>query len=134
MSKKKIKPVDLTATVNKMLDDYGDEVYKVLGDCIKETCEEARDELRDVKKFSPNGHPSGDYSRDWEYEQRRKSRTSWNSVVYNFAHYQLTHLLENGHVLKRGGRVIGSVQAYPHIKEVNDKAQENVVKKVEEML
>lgn len=130
--KKKIKPIDLTATVDQILAEYGDEVFDVLGEAIKETSEEAMQELRSVNVFSPKGHPTGAYSQDWDYKQVEVSRLRTEAVVYNENHYRLTHLLENGHALKRGGRTIGKVQAYPHIAPINDKAQETVVRKVEE--
>lgn len=132
--RKKIKPIDLTAAVDEILSKYGDEVFDALGEAIKETSEEAMQELRAVDRFSPNGNPTGAYSQDWEYKQVQVSRLKTEAVVYNENHYRLTHLLENGHALKRGGRTYGRVQAYPHIAPVNDKAQENVIKKVEEKI
>lgn len=132
--RKTIKPIDLSATVDAILAEYGDDVFDVLGVAIKETSEEAMNELRSVQTFSPNGNPSGRYSRSWDLMQRQVSRLQTEAVVYNEEHYRLTHLLENGHALKRGGRTYGRVQAYPHIKPVNDKAQETVVEKVEEMI
>ena len=132
--RKKVKPIDLTAAVDEILSKYGDEVFDVLGEAIKETSEEAMQELRSVNKLSPNGNPTGAYSQDWEYKQVQVSRLKTEAVVYNENHYRLTHLLENGHALKRGGRTYGRVQAYPHIAPINDKAQENVIKKVEEKI
>lgn len=132
--RKKIKPIDLTAAVDEILSEYGDEVFDVLGEAIKETSEEAMQDLRSVTKFSPKGNPTGTYSQSWEYKQVQVSRLKTEAVVYNENHYRLTHLLENGHALRRGGRTYGRVQAYPHIAPINDKAQENVIKKVEEKI
>lgn len=132
--RKKIKPIDLTAAIDEILSKYGDEVFDVLGEAIKETSEEAMQELRSVTKFSPKGNPTGAYSQSWEYKQVQVSRLKTEAVVYNENHYRLTHLLENGHALRRGGRTYGRVQAYPHIAPINDKAQENVIKKVEEKI
>ena len=129
--RKKIKPIDLTAAVDEILSEYGDEVFDVLGEAIKETSEEAMQDLRSVTKFYPKGNPTGTYSQSWEYKQVQVSRLKTEAVVYNENHYRLTHLLENGHALRRGGRTYGRVRAYPHIAPINDKAQENVIKKVE---
>lgn len=131
---KTVEPINLSKAVEEILGKYGDEVFDVLGKAIKETSEEARDELRSVQTFSPKGHPSGDYSKSWDYEQKRVSRLQTESIVYNEEHYRLTHLLENGHALRRGGRTYGQAPAYPHIAPVNDKAQQNVIKKVEDSI
>lgn len=135
MSKKKIKPVDLSATVDKLLAEYGDEVFDVLGTAIKETSEEAVKELRTVNKFSSSGRHSGDYSSSWTYKEQYVKRMQKEMIVYNEEHYRLTHLLESGHSKWLWGRSTGErVQAFPHIAPVNDKAQETVVKKVEEAI
>ena len=132
---KKILPIDLTETVDAILAEYGDEVFDVLGDAIKQTSIEARNDLRDVRDFSPNGNPSGDYSKNWEYEMMQVSRLEKKSVVYNEQHYRLTHLLESGHSKWLWGRNSGGkVQGYPHIAPINDKAQERVVELVEEKI
>lgn len=134
-SRKKIKPIDLSSAVDEILNRYGDEVFDVLGVAIRETSEEAKKELQSVDSFSPNGNPSGAYAKDWDFKQVQTSRLRTESVVYNEDHYRLTHLLESGHSKFLWGRATGErVQAYPHIASVNDKAQENVVKKVEEMI
>jgi len=135
MSRKRIKPIDLSKAVDDILAEYGDQVFDVLGQAIKETSEEAREDLRSVNRFSPKGSPTGAYSKDWEYEQKQVSRLKTEAIVYNESHYRLTHLLESGHAKFLWGRATGqTVQGYPHIAPINDKAQENVVRKVEEMI
>lgn len=134
MSRRKtIKPVDLSAAVDELLAEYGDQVYDSLGRAIKETTDRATEELRSVRKFSPNGNPSGSYSADWTNEQRIVDRFKQESVVYNESHYRLTHLLESGHSKYLWGRETGErVQGYEHIRPVNEKAQEMVVRLVRE--
>lgn len=130
--KKKIVIGDLTETVNKLLDEYGDDIYDVLENSVDVISKEARNDLRGVNRFSPNGHPTGEYSKSWEIKTEHARRLSTERIIYNEEHYSLTHLLENGHALKRGGRKYGSVKAYPHIAPVNDAAQDKLIRKVEE--
>ena len=132
MSKKhnryKIGAINLEKTVNALFIAYGQDVNQVLYSAMKETAEEAVKELKAVNHFSDKGNPSGEYAASWTTtEQQAKSRFGKSIVVNNEEHYRLTHLLEFGHALKRGGRVYGSVRAYPHIYGVEQK----VVKKLE---
>ena len=131
--RKTIKPVDLTSAVEELLNEYGAEVYEVMDDAIKDTTSEAVNDLHAVRDFSPVGNPTGAYSKSWTSEERITSRYSKISTVYNENHYRLTHLLESGHSKVLWGRETGErVSAYPHIAPINDKAQETVIRKVQE--
>ena len=136
MSKKKIKAADLAPAIEEILNKYGEDVGLVLSSAIDEVSAEAVTELRSVNRFAPGGNPSGDYSRDWDDMDSyyKTGRFEKKKIVYNRSHYQLTHLLEFGHALVRGGRKVGEVRAYPHIAEVNDRVQETLIRKVESRL
>ena len=120
-SRKKIGVIDLEETINNLLNEYGDEVYVALNESMKSVADMAVQELRAVSKFSPSGNPTGEYSKDWDKKSEAITRLSNKIIVYNEDHYRLTHLLEKGHALRRGGRKIGSVKAYPHIEPVEQK-------------
>lgn len=100
-------------------------VNEDLRNAINEGLEEAAEEAEKIlKQGGPYRKRTGKYTRGWTHE-KRNSRTSAitgvNSYsVYNKRHYQLTHLLEKGHQLKSGGRVVGRAAAFPHIAPVND--------------
>ena len=130
---KKIKPVDLNKAVEEVLNQYGDEVYKVMGESIKEVAEEATNRLKQSNSFAPGGHPTGVYAQDWINEELQSKALSVSRVVHNQEHYRLTHLLEKGHVIRNGtGRTFGKTGAYPHIGPVNDWANKelpNLVKR-----
>lgn len=122
-NRQRIKPIDLSKTVEKLLSEYGDEVYKHVGKAVQDVTEEATQKLQSANHFAPGGHPTGAYAKDWTHEEtlgNATSRLSKTETIYNEGHYQLAHLLEHGHALKRGGRTYGSVKAYPHIKPVEE--------------
>lgn len=135
MARKKIKPIDLDATVHDLLSKYGNQVYDVLKDCVKEVSDEAVEKLQSVSRFAPGGHPSGEYSRSWKQEEAKAGRLATRRVVHNEEHYRLTHLLEKGHVSKNGThRTFGRVKAYPHIAPVSEWANGELPKLVERKL
>lgn len=132
---KRIKPVDLDATVKDLLEKYGSQVYDVLKDCVKEVSDEAVEKLQSVSSFAPGGHPSGAYSRSWKHEDVKVGRLATRKIIHNEEHYRLTHLLEKGHVSSNGThRTFGRVAAYPHIAPVNDWANEELPRLVERKL
>lgn len=136
MSKRRIKigAIDLTKTVNALFVSYGQDVNEVLYDSMQNVADEAVKELKSVNKFASDGHPTGEYSKSWDKVEQQTSRLAKSVIVYNEEHYRLTHLLENGHALKRGGRTIGSVKAYPHIYPVEQKVVKDFEKEVIERI
>lgn len=130
MARKRVKPIDLDKAIKEILEKYGDEVYDVLPEAIDDVSAKAVEKLRQVHTFAPNGHPTGAYSQSWDRKQVYKTRLKDSTVIYNEEHYRLTHLLEKGHA-KRGG---GRVPAYPHIYPVEQWANTELVKQVEQKL
>lgn len=118
---KKIGAIDLEKTVNALFMAYGLDVNEVVYDSMKAVADMAVSELQAHNKFSSKGHPTGAYAKSWTKTEQRTTVLSKKLIVNNEDHYRLTHLLENGHALKRGGRTYGSVKAYPHIKPVEEK-------------
>ena len=121
-----IKPEQLAATVNKILQDYGDEATRIMGDVIKDVTKEAKEEVRSSGAYDDL---SGKYRRSWK-TKFEKTRLSFTGIVYNAK----PRPLEFGHVLRRGGRTIGSVRPHQHMEPVNREAQEEVLQKLEERL
>ena len=127
---KKIKPVNLDKAIAEILNQYGDDVYDVLDDCVKEVSDEATQKLRAVNTFATSGHTK--YSSSWVNEKTVKNRRKTTYVVHNGDYYRLTHLLEKGHVISNGTkRIFGQTGAYPHIAPVNDWAIKELPKMVE---
>lgn len=129
--RKKIGIIDLENVIKEILNEYGDEVYKVLGLAEHEVAEEAARKLQAGGSYGGTGA----YKRDWTFDQQTKKRFRQSYIVHNADHYRLAHLLEKGHVSRNGtGRTFGNVKAYPHIKPVEEWAQQELPRKVEEML
>ena len=114
-----IKITDLTKEINSVLESYGEEVA--------ENVEEIATEVAKL---------SGKYTKDWTYKNQSKKGKALK-IIYNRKHYQLTHLLEFGHVVKGGTwrrMTIGNSKAFPHIGKVEEEITEAFQKGVMDKL
>lgn len=132
----KVNPEDLGEEIAKQLKEWENvDVRRAVNEGIKETAKTA---TKLLKKGGPYRERTGEYTKDWTYDLRRKRSSSITGLdeysVHNRNHYQIAHLLEYGHQSRNGRRV---VKAYEHIEPVNDLvvqlAVSNAEKKVKEL-
>lgn len=102
--------------INKILEAYASHLAEDIEKIIDETADEGVEKL---KKNSPKR--TGAYSKDWVKTKRKE-----NTVLHNKKHYQLTHLLEKGHLTVNGKRV----SPQKHIEPVEEQIIDEIVKKV----
>lgn len=91
-----------------LLEEFSEEVQKAVDDSGKTVAKECASKLRNT---SPKR--KGDYAKSW-----RSKKDGDGYVVYNAKHYQLTHLLENGHVVRNKYGTYGRVSGVKHIEPV----------------
>lgn len=110
---------EIVEALQKYGENVADDVKKGVDKVGKETNEE-------IKKHITFKQPTGKYVKAFRlktvFEDRNDKRITWH--VANGEH-RLTHLLENGHALRQGGRA----KAYPHIKY----GEELAIKRMEEV-
>lgn len=107
------------------------ELRRAVNESLEETAAAAAESLR---RGGPYRERTGKYTKDWTHGQK-SSRTSVITglngySVYNKKHYRLTHLLEKGHQLRKGGRKVGNVKAFEHIAPVNETLGDLAVSKI----
>jgi type II secretory pathway predicted ATPase ExeA len=112
------------SSLNNLSRDIQNEL-KRYAKLVKEDVVEAQEEtaevlVDDIKRDSPERRPS--YKNGW-----RVKKVGKNLVVHNKTDYQLTHLLEHGHLAKNGERVKAKV----HIRPNADKAERKYLEKIE---
>jgi hypothetical protein len=112
----RIKPDQLSKVVSETLDDYKESLSEKVKKSVKDAAIEA---VKDLKATSPK--LTGRYAKSWK-QKKLKEISSEMDIVVHAGRYQLTHLLENGHA-KRGG---GRVRAIPHIRPVEQKVSEKL--------
>ena len=121
--------------INAMENWTNGDLRRAVNDAIEESAATA---ARELKKGGPYQERTGNYSEDWGHKLRKGQYSSVINTeeytVYNKKHYQLTHLLENGHQSRNGGRV----KAFSHIAPVAELTEQlvisNIGKKVREII
>lgn len=125
---KKTSIDNLAKEVEKALLDFVGVTEEACEKGVRETAKEAVNELR-------SAHPSGsgqygswdEYNSSWKVMQTKTDkRYHRKATIHNENHYQLTHLLENGHALVQGGRT----RAFPHIAPVAEKCESELVRNI----
>lgn len=121
----KVTADELAEAIGKELGDYFDDITEDVKNAVEVTTREC---VAEIKQRSPKR--TGNYSRSWTATEVFNRRGSIRFTVHNKKHYRLTHLLEDGHAKKNGGRVEGT----PHIAPAEQNAEKNLIKRIEEAI
>lgn len=121
-----IKPEQLDETIRGQLKTYSAEITKKINENLKEVAETTAETL---KKGGGYKERTGKYTPDWSVTARKAVSTAQGEQysVHNRKHYQLTHLLEKGHVTRSGKRT----RAFEHILQAEQAAEELAAEAVE---
>lgn len=115
----------LEAQLKGILSEYNERVGKAVEESAQQVSKECVNKL---KSSSPR--KTGDYASGWGI----KRMGSKDFVVHNKTEYRLTHLLENGHVSRNQFGTFGRVRAIPHIKPVEQWANDEFTNQVEKKI
>lgn len=115
-------PIDrLTAEINKILTEYGDQVQQNVDEAAKKVTKAGVKAVKGNASSAFGG--SGKYASGWT-SKFEKGRLSSQGIIYNGTVPGLPHLLEHGHANRNGGRTPGR----PHIAPV----EQQIIKDFEE--
>ena len=122
----KVKPEQLDEAIRGQLETYSAEITKNINENLKEVTDTTAETL---KKGGAYKERTGKYTPDWSVTARKAVSTTQGEQysVHNRKHYQLTHLLEKGHVTRNGKRT----RAFEHILPAEQAAEELAVEAVE---
>lgn len=123
-----IKAADLEDAIKEKLELYEGNLTKIVNEKLEEVAQETAQEL---KKGGSYEERTGKYSKDWGYKAKKNfipGMLSEEYSVYNKKHYQLTHLLEKGHISRAGKRV----KAFEHIGPEEEMAKQKAITKINE--
>ena len=122
---KTVKPEQLALEVMKELEEYADLTADVLKKEIQAAGKAAKQQ---VSQTAPRR--TGRYAKSWSVKKVSETSNSMEITVHSKDRYMLTHLLENGHA-KRGG---GRVAAIPHIAPAEEMAADLLERNIESAL
>lgn len=124
MSNVRIRPEQLADTIKKELDDLTADTT----DTVKKAVQDAADTaVKDLKATSPKR--TGKYAKSWT-QKKVKETSSEKEIVVHARRYQLTHLLENGHAKRGGGRVVARVHIKPVEEKVSEQLENDIKRKI----
>lgn len=132
MGNKKVKIDDLSKAILQELENFKDVTDEACDKGVSETAKTAVQELH-------NAHPPGsgkygswdEYNKGWKVMQTKTDkRYHKKATIHNATHYQLTHLLEKGHALVKGGHTA----AFKHIAPVAEKCEDELLKNIKKWI
>jgi len=120
-----VKIDELADVIAEYMNNYTQDITDGVKKAVDIVSKEVNDEIKNHITFKQR---TGKYVKAFRiktsYEDRYNKRNTWYVAA---PHYRLTHLLENGHALRSGGRT----RAFPHIKygeELAKKRMEELAK------
>lgn len=122
MTELTISTAKVDSAIKEILTEYAANVQDVV---VTQTDIAAKELKTLIQSSAPKRTQK--YSRSWRVKCTANTATRYTDAVYNYKQYSLTHLLENGHALRRGGRTIGKVKAYKHIAPSYEKIQKSYI-------
>lgn len=116
----------ISVQMRKILDAYEDRVENVYEVSVSRVSREAVQRLRNT---SPK--KSGSYARGWSLKKVKSRANVTDVIVHNRTDYQLTHLLENGHVIRNKKGEYGRTRPIKHIAPVAEWAENELPNDIE---
>lgn len=120
---KAIRPDRLANEIMKVLQEYGNAKSDDVKSAVKKSAAAVKKELLQT---APNR--TGAYRKSFVVTKAVENSSRLDVIVHSKKHYRLTHLLEDGHALRQGGRT----NAHPHMKPAEEhgiEMLESLVKK-----
>lgn len=134
MSGEIIRIDQLDSAIRQQIEAMNKDVIEKVNKAADKAAKQGAKELKAISPVRRDGYnrryPPGSYAKSWGVVKEGNELGVTQYTIRNAKHYQLTHLLEFGHIDARTGR---RTRAYPHIASVNQSAAEAFLKEVEGM-
>lgn len=122
----------LADVIMKTLDDYAEATEESVTHGVITVADRCVSDLQSAAPSGSGRYGSWDaYNSSWARTKLSANKKGLFSVaVHNKKHYQLAHLLENGHALRGGGRT----RAFPHIAPVAERAEDQLLNEIKKSI
>lgn len=115
--------------IAKIFDEYDRDMKRKVNNSVDKVAKESVQKLKDN---SPK--KTGDYAKGWKIKRERGRNRINDVTIHNATDYRLTHLLENGHVIRNKKGTYGRTSGRKHIKPVEEYFNSEVVEEIEREL
>ena len=115
--------------MKNILNEYEEDVQRAANDAIKSVSKETVSRL---KNTSPKR--TGKYARGWSLKSMGAHGSIVDIVVYNRTSWRLTHLLNNGHIIRNKSGAYGRKAGDNHIGKVEEWANAELQNEIERKL
>lgn len=124
--------LDFAEQCKKAFNEIGKHVDVVTEESMSAVAKETAQRIRTEARVKKGLHRTGSYASGWRVKKGKGSgRVKLPGfTVYNATDYQLTHLLEFGHVIRNAKGTYGRTNGIPHIKPAEKWAEQEIMRKL----
>lgn len=119
----------ISVQMKEILEEYNKRVKNASRVAIQRV---GRESVKKLRNTSPK--KTGSYASGWRVKKLVERNGVTDVVVHNATDYQLTHLLENGHIVRNKKGTYGRAPAHKHIAPVEEWANNELPLEIEREL
>lgn len=123
--------ISVAKQIQSILGGYTVDVKRATNNSFDKVAKEGAKRLKAVRWKKDVGRG---YNKGWAVKRLRGKLEINDVIIYNRTNPQLTHLLENGHMIVNGKGTFGRAPGYPHIKPVEEWAIGEIPAEIEREL
>ena len=112
---------NMAKAIEKSMVDYSRLTNSAMKEAVTQASKLAKTE---ISRTAPKD--TGKYRKSWSVKKLKETHNSLHFTIFSKSRYRITHLLENGHAKRNGGRV----QGIKHIGPAEDLAVRSLEQKL----
>lgn len=134
MARQKATAANLDQIIKAELEKYGEDVKESLDEVLEDAAKRGKEAVKNdaLSLFADVHLPRGRYGTGWAVDIN-KQRLKSVFTIHNKKYPSLTHLLENGHANRDGGRTQGRPHIGPVEQQLNETIEREVIRKINDI-